>query len=303
MLRVGCAVEAMKVKRTPSVLLPVLALLLNAGIWGVSWWPFRQLQQGGLHPLWTTALFFTVALAGLLLLRPTAWRGLRQPELWLLLLSTGLTNVCFNWAVAIGDVVRVVLLFYLMPGWTMLLAWLLLGERPTRAALLRLLLALLGVAVVVWPAGGFAASAALSSADLLALLGGLAFALTNVLLKRLHQVPGTERMCAMFLGGMLVAGSTAALGGHWQLVTGLPALDGSWTAGVALLGLLFFIGNMGLQYGASRLPSTTTALVMLTEVVFASVSSVALGAATLSLRTLAGAALILLASVLAARSE
>jgi drug/metabolite transporter (DMT)-like permease len=269
----------------------------------VSWWPFRQLQQGGLHPLWSTCLLYAVALAGLLVWRPPAWRGLaRRPALWLLLFATGLTNVCFNWAVAIGDVVRVVLLFYLMPGWAVMLAWLLLGERPTRAALLRLALAVLGVAVVVWPAGGFAASAALSSADLLALLGGLAFALTNVLLKRLHQVPGTERMCAMFLGGVLMAGSTAALGGHWQWVAALPALDGGWAAGVALLGLLFFIGNMGLQYGASRLPSATTAIVMLTEVVFASASSIALGAASLSLRTLLGAGLILLAALWAARS-
>ena len=97
-------------------MLPFLALLLNAFIWGLSWWPFRQLQQIGLHPLWATSLLFTVALAGLLALRPNAWKALRQPGLWWLLVATGLTNVCFNWAVAIGDVVRVVLLFYLMPG-------------------------------------------------------------------------------------------------------------------------------------------------------------------------------------------
>ena len=42
-----------------------------------------------------------------------------------------MTNVGFNWAVTMGDVVRVVLLFYLMPLWAVLLAWPLLGERPT----------------------------------------------------------------------------------------------------------------------------------------------------------------------------
>ena len=126
----------------PAALLPVLALMLNAFIWGVSWWPFRQLQQLGLHPLWSTSLLYAVALLGLLLARPAAARGmLRRPGLWLLLLATGMTNVGFNWAVAIGDVVRVVLLFYLMPGWAVLLAWLVLGERPTRASLLRLVLA------------------------------------------------------------------------------------------------------------------------------------------------------------------
>ena len=30
---------------------PVLALMVNAFVWGVSWWPFRHLQAIGLHPL------------------------------------------------------------------------------------------------------------------------------------------------------------------------------------------------------------------------------------------------------------
>ncbi|MCX7278900.1 MAG: EamA family transporter [Burkholderiales bacterium] len=290
----------------PAALLPVLALVLNAFIWGVSWWPFRQLQQLGLHPLWSTSLLYAVALLGLLLARPAASRGmLRQPGLWLLLLATGLSNAAFNWAVAIGDVVRVVLLFYLMPGWAVLLGWLVLGERPTRAALLRLVLALVGVLVVLWPAGGLGALAGqgFSAADALALLGGFSFALTNVQLRRLQHVPGTARMGAMFAGGVLIPALAASLGAQFGLVPVIPPLQLDWASAIAVMGLLFFFGNMGLQYGAARMSSANSSIVMLTEIVFASVSSVALGAATLSLRTLAGAALILLASVLAARSE
>ena len=32
-------------------LLPVLALMFNAMVWGLSWWPFRRLEADGLHPL------------------------------------------------------------------------------------------------------------------------------------------------------------------------------------------------------------------------------------------------------------
>ena len=117
--------------------LPVLALLLNALIWGLSWWPLRQLHAAGLHPLWATALMYGAALVCLLLLRPGSWRSaLAHPVLLLLALSSGLTNVAFNWALTVGDVVRVILLFYLMPAWAVLLAWKLLGERPTPMALL-----------------------------------------------------------------------------------------------------------------------------------------------------------------------
>jgi drug/metabolite transporter (DMT)-like permease len=76
-----------------------------------------------------------------------------HPLLWLLLASSGLTNVGFNWAVTVGDVVRVVLLFYLMPAWSVLLAWPLLGEKPTAASLLRLVLALAGVVMVLKTGG------------------------------------------------------------------------------------------------------------------------------------------------------
>ena len=40
-----------------------LALVFNAFVWGVSWWPFRQLQAPGLHPLWATVLIYALAVA------------------------------------------------------------------------------------------------------------------------------------------------------------------------------------------------------------------------------------------------
>ena len=133
--------------------LPVFALLLNALIWGLSWWPFRLMHEAGLHPLWATASMYALVLAGLLALRPASLRQAWQyPALLLLAASSGLNNVAFNWAVTVGDVVRVILLFYLMPAWAVLLAWKLLGEKPTPMALLRLLLAFGGVVLVLLPA-------------------------------------------------------------------------------------------------------------------------------------------------------
>src|SRR3954469_5696296 len=158
---------------------PVAALVLNAFVWGISWWPFRVLQEHGLHPLWSTAVIYFVSLACTVAARPSALAGWsRQPLLWLLAIASGLTNVGFNWAVTVGDVVRVVLLFYLMPAWAVLLAWLLLGERPTASALARLVLALAGVATVIHaPGSGWPMPR--SQPDVLALMGGFSFALTN----------------------------------------------------------------------------------------------------------------------------
>jgi drug/metabolite transporter (DMT)-like permease len=277
-------------------LAPVAALLVNAFVWGCSWWPFRALQDQGVHALWSTALVYLVAFTGFALLRPAALPELlRTPQLWLLAAAAGMTNVGFNWAVTVGDVVRVVLLFYLMPAWSVLLAWAILGERPSAAGLGRLLLALTGVAVVLDTAGtGLPWPRELP--DWLALAGGFSFALTNVLLRRLNFVTAGSRVLAMFGGGMLLAGGVAFAGVQQGGIAPMPMLQGSgWLVALLLAGG-FLVANLALQYGASRLPAHTTALVMLSEVVFASVSSVALGAAELPGRTLAGGALILAAA-------
>lgn len=284
------------VKRLPAAL-PALALVFNAFVWGVSWWPFRVLQAHGLHPLWATALIYLVSLVLLLAFKPDAWRGFAgQPLLWLLMAAAGMTNVGFNWAVTVGDVVRVVLLFYLMPAWTVVLAWPMLGEKPTLAALMRLALAMTGVVIVLKTAGS-PWPVPESAADWLALAGGFSFALTNILLRKLQRVQAAPRILAMFGGGALMAGAAGALGLMLGFVPAPPPPQMAW-AGVGLaLSLGFLASNVALQYGASRMNAHAAALIMLSEVVFASLSAVALGAAEMNARTWVGGALILAAAV------
>ncbi len=273
--------------------------MLNAFIWGVSWWPLRELQNAGLHPLWSTAIVYVLALTLLLALRFNSWRAFAScRQLWLLALMSGLTNVGFNWAVTVGDVVRVVLLFYLMPAWSVLVAWAMLGEKPTLASLLRLALAMAGVLIVLttpesaWPVPQ-------SLADWLAIMGGLTFAITNALLRKLKSAPSDSLMLAMF-GGAAVLATAAALAGMTQQLVAAPALVASGIPIALALCLALIVGNGALQYGAARLAASTTALVMLTEILFASVSSSLLGAAEFGPRVLIGGGLIIVAAVLAA---
>ncbi len=289
----------MSFAKTHGGLLAAGALVINAFVWGVSWWPFRELQSAGLHPLWATAAVYVLVCIGMLGFYGSALKDLRaNAALWSLALASGLTNVGFNWAVTVGDVVRVVLLFYLMPAWSVLVAWGLLGERPTRASLLRLGLAMVGVLIVLktpnspWPVPQ-------SGADWLALMGGLSFAITNALLKKQSHTPSGARMLAMFAGGALMATSVATLGMSFGALP-MPALQPSAGLVFGALCLLFIISNVALQYGAARLSASTTSLVMLTEILFASVSAALLGAAVFSPRIFWGGSLIVLAALLAA---
>ena len=276
---------------------PVLGLLANALVFGLSWWPFREMQARGLHPLWATALMYGLSFVIISLVHPQWFRHFRtHPQLWWLFIGSGLTNMGFNWAVTMGDVVRVVLLFYTMPAWSVLFAWWLLGERPTRMSLLRLLLALAGVALVLktpdtpWPIPN-------SAIDYLALLGGASFALNNTMLRKLADLPESVRMGAMFSGGMVITAVAASA----LLPTGQIGLasDITWWPYALGLALCLLLSNLSLQYGAARLAANTTALVMLSEILFATASSVALGVSDLSARKLFGGLLIVFAAVLA----
>jgi drug/metabolite transporter (DMT)-like permease len=301
----------------------VLALVFNALVWGLSWWPLRQLQGMGLHPLWATVFIFTLCAVATGLLYRQAWgEVLRTPALWVLVVAAGTTNAAFNWAVTVGDVVRVVLLFYLMPLWAVLFARWLLKERITSGALLRVVLALVGAAVVLGAGkvpgdgagvnigAGVPASPSLlgwpvptTLAEWLAVIGGASFALNNVMLRREAHRSASARTLAMFLGGAVMAFVVAWAAARWAPAQGVgmpPDWAWGWVLLATTLGVFFLASNVALQFGASKLPAHTTSIVMLTEVLFASASAWWLGASVWDVRLLVGGALIVSAAALAA---
>ena len=97
-----------------------------------------------------------------------------------------------------------------------------------------------------------------------------------------------------------VLAASAALFGMSQHIVPAPSLQGAAPLLVIGLSLAFLISNAALQYGAARLVATTTALVMLTEILFASGSAALLGAAAFTPRIWLGGGLIVLAALLAA---
>ncbi|MDO8298553.1 DMT family transporter [Lacisediminimonas sp.] len=282
-----------------SRVLPIAVLLVNALIWGLSWWPLKALQEEGWHPLWCTTLVFLLGTVAIAVAKPGAVAGVcRSPLLLVLGLAAGLTNGAFNWGVAVGDVVRVILLFYLMPIWAAIMARVLLKEKITTLVVVRIVLALTGAAIVLSPEGGGIPLPS-NTGDWLGLFGGMAFALTNVMLRRAAHCERDSRALAMFAGSALVPGVFAAL-------IATKGIDASTSFGPQVWGLVMALGsamlvaNYALQFAAARLPVNTTSVVLLTEVVFAVVSSVLLIGAVITPSMMAGGLLIVVSSVLSA---
>ena len=275
--------------------MPVAALLYAATFWGFVWYPARLLEQQGMVGTWQALLSYASALLVLLLLRGVRLRGLSsQPwdVLWLVLAS-GWTNVAFLLAVIADDVVRVLILFYLSPLWTVLLGRWLLGEliRPVTAAML--LLGLGGALVMLWHEQML--SQPLGSGDLLALSSGLAFALTNVMTRRLGHLGTVVKTQLAWLGVVLVAGL-------WIVLAGVPLPDATATAwgGAVALGLLgFMFSTLCVVYAVSRMPVQRSSIIMLFEIVVGALSAWLLVGETVSLREWIGGGMIVSAGLVA----
>jgi drug/metabolite transporter (DMT)-like permease len=105
----------------------------------------------------------------------------------------------------------------------------------------------------------------------------------------------------MFLGGAVVAGALAVALSGGGTVPLPPAPAAGWMLGALALAGAFLAGNLALQYGAARLPANATAVIMITEVLFAAASAVWLGAGSVTPALALGGALIVGASLLAGR--
>ena len=283
--------------------LAALGALINASVWGVSWYPLKWLQAHGVPSLWATWFIFAACAVAVLIARPNAAKVLWQQRRTLgwLVLASGMTNACFNTALATGDVVRAVLLFYLMPMWVVLLARWLLAERVTPSALARTALALIGAALVLGD-GKLQFPIPDSAADWLAVAGGFFFGLNNVILRKYAGAPQEACAFAMFIGAVIIAPlviAMLALAGKPLVLAPEPI---AWL-GMAIFTVAVLGGNLALQYSAARLPANVLSVLMLAEILVASFSSWLGGAAVLTQSTLIGGAFIVGASLLAVLSK
>lgn len=256
--------------------------------------------------MWSSAATYLLGAVAMLCFMPKVLGEFVQHKaLWLLALAAGTTMVGFNWGVSIGEVIRVVLLFYLMPIWAVLLARLILKEPITGRALIRVALAFTGAVLLLSPNGTLGFPVPSNLAETLGLMGGAAFALNNILLRHQAERTAQARLFAMFVGGVVapaaVAAGLAVLLGEGNSIVQWPVSPGLY-GGVVLLGFTvsLLVANYGLQYGASRLPANVTSVVMLSEVVFATLSAILLTNEVLTPQVGIGGAMILLAAALSA---
>ena len=283
----------------PDRFLPPLALLAGASVWGVIWYPYRLLNAAGLDGLWSTALTYGTALVACTLLFARHWRDVLRAPWGLALLAAviGWSNLAYVLGVLEGEVMRVLLLFYLAPLWTVPLAWFLLGERLGVRGAGAMALALAGAAVMLWrpelgapwPAG---------RAEWLGVAAGFLFAVGNVLIRRIQHVHEVTKTLAIFAGVTIAALAHLASSSVGAAAAAPLALA---NAGIVIgVGLALVAMSLALQYGITRLPANRAIVILLFELVVAAIASWLLAGEVLHFRDAIGGLLIATATLVAA---
>lgn len=282
--------------------LAVSALLFGATTWGLVWYPYRLLELAGVSGALSSFVTYLIPLlAGVVFFR----RQLSQVRdyRWMLLgigLTAGWTNLAYVLAILHGEVMRVLLLFYLSPLWTVVFARLMLAERPNRYGYLVIGMAFAGAATMLWqPHLGIPLPR--NSAEWLALSAGVTFAATNVLSRRGMEIPVDLKSLGVWAGVSFL--SLGAMAFHPAEMAVVPHLSPTDWGMLLALGALMFLVTVTVQYGLTHTPANQAIVIFLFELVVAAVSSYFLANEALGVREWLGGMMIVAATLFSGKLE
>ena len=286
-----------------------LGLLFGAVCWGVIWYPYRLMNEAGVSGL--AASFYTYGIAIILACAFSvhAWRSIKKisPSIVLLSIIAGWTNIAYVLAIIDGEVMRVMLLFYLSPIWTMILAHFWLKERTHLKGVGIILLALFGALVMLFD---FSNTGTKLTAETwfeilplpkkpwewIALSSGFGFALTNVITRKSSHLSIHEKSFAVWMGVFVMSFLMLLVLGQPIPAPQIFSLT-NWLI-MTLIALLLISATVFVQYGVTQIPAMRASVLFLFELVVAAIASYWLANETMQWNEWLGGSLIVLAGIL-----
>ncbi|MDB3895747.1 DMT family transporter [Alphaproteobacteria bacterium] len=182
----------------------LLIIFLASSFWGVLWVPMRHIEAMGLSGLWVVVLFhFLPAFAMLPLIvrtAPSSGSDWGRAAVAGALMGAGFALYALGLVVA--SVTKTVILFYMTPIWSTVIAYFVLRERAGWGRWLAIAAALVGCALVT---GVSRDELRFDPADLLGLLSGLFWALGSVMIRRYDGLNFATVSFLQYLSGGIMA--------------------------------------------------------------------------------------------------
>lgn len=240
-----------------------------AGVaWGLFWLPLRAMDQAGITGAWATVMIYVIPLACAVPL--LVWRRHSIVQGGLLMqmigLVAGIGLVLYADALIYTQVIKAMLLFYLTPLWSALLARAVLGETITPIRLLAMALGLAGLMVIFGADVGLPVPRNIG--DWMGLGSGLCWAIAAVLLRLDgREEAALDNMLVYLFWGTIAAVAIAMLplSGAHPLPDPARILDVlPWLIPVLLI--LILPATFAIMWGAPLLNPAVVGLLFMTEI-------------------------------------
>ena len=248
----------------------LLIIFLASSFWGVLWVPMRHIEAMGLSGLWVVVLFhFLPAFAMLPLIvrtAPSSGSDWRRAAVAGTLMGAGFALYALGLVVA--SVTKTVILFYMTPIWSTVIAYFVLRERAGWGRWLAIAAALVGCALVT---GVSRDELRFDPGDLLGLLSGLFWALGSVMIRRYDGLNFVHVSFLQYLfGGIMALLAALYLGDPIpQLNAFLQAISPAFLASVVVFLPSVLLIFRIMQYVSPGL----VGILMLSEALVAAVSA------------------------------
>jgi drug/metabolite transporter (DMT)-like permease len=273
-----------------------LAVAYSGFAWGLFWLPLRALDGAGIHGLWAVILF--QALPGLLLLPVLAlrWRQAHshRATLMLLGLATAVPMVLYSASLLATDILRAMVLFYMMPVWSTVLDRLVFGTRVNPVRLAAIALAFAAMAIMFGEGVGLPLPR--NAGDVMALAAGFLWSLATVLLRRGEDQSPLDLAGHFFLWSSLLATGLVALAPLPAPPLALVAAQLWWL--VPSLAVVVMTGVYASMWGAPKISPGLSGLLYMTEISAGTITAALWSGEAFGWREAVGVALITLVGAL-----
>ena len=272
----------------------VLILFISSMGWGLTWLPVKAMNEMGLDSMHLILIAF---ISGAVVLSPWLFKQFHSWKqsigfMLLIALAGGFANASFQTAIFYGDVIRVMILFYLLPVWSVLGGWLFLKEEIDRIRLIAIIICLSGAFIIldVWHTSW----QGISWIDLLAIGSGMGLAATNILFRFTQHVPVMSKVASTFIGCTVIM----AIFLMASTDTALLPNNGAITMAMAYGAIWLTLISIGTQWAVTRMEAGRSAIIIVMELVVAVTSVALLTAAELKFHEVIGGLMVISAALL-----
>ena len=278
-------------------LLARFACLFAGALWGLFWIPLRAIAETGIHGLWASVVWFSVPTCCLLPVIFWRWRHILVGgwSLQITAFTAGLALTLYTFSFIYTEVVRAMILFYLTPVWSTILARMILGDVITGLRLLAMSLAIAGMLIIFGL--GIKFPIPKNIGDWLGLASGVVWAIAAVKLRQSDKIAAIDLTCGFF-GWSMLAAVSASLVLVPETMPSSAEITPLLFWMVPIIVLLVIPGALASLWGPKFLNPGLVGLLFMTEIIFGSISAALFAGEPFGSREISGILLIASASLL-----